>query len=87
MSLRINIVGYDSANGNGIGTEILATVKNVAGAASLCGSSDKTLNSDPGLAACTFSVITNSTNAQVQVVGVLGRTINWKGIIDIVSVT
>ena len=87
LSFRANIAGYDAINGNGCGGEVLCSVKNVGGTASLCGTSDKTLNADAPLATVSFTGIVSGTNAQIQVVGVNGRTIDWKGIIEYVSVS
>lgn len=87
MSLRVNLVGYDSANGLGIGGELLGTFKNNAGTLTSSGNVDQTRNADAALAAGTFTMIATGTNVQVQVTGVAGHTIDWKGNIDIVSVT
>lgn len=87
MSLRVNVVGFDSSSSLGCGGEILATVKNISGVGSLCGASDSTINTDNGLVGISFSVIVSGSNAQVQVKGKATHTIDWKGLIDIVSVT
>ena len=87
MSVRVNIVGYDSANGVAVGGEILATFKNNAGTLTGSGLPDQTFNKDAALNDATFTAIATGTNIQIEVTGVAAHTINWKGNIDIVSVT
>lgn len=87
MSVRANIVAYDSANGLGAGGEMLATIRNVAGVLTVVGVPDKTVNSDGALVAVSWTLISSGTNAQVQVTGVAGHTLDWKGNIDIISVS
>ena len=87
MSFRVNLVGYDSANSVGIGGELLAAIRNVAGVLTIIGVPDQTINSDIALFGATWTLTSSGTNAQIEVSGVAGHTIDWKGIIDIVSVS
>lgn len=87
ISIRVNLVGMDTTNFISVGGEILATATNKAGTVSFDGLPDETLNKNPALNAASFTAVVSGTNLQVQVIGVAGRTMNWKGIIDTVGVT
>lgn len=87
ITLRGSIVGFDVTSNKGVGGELLATFKNIAGTVTVCGSVDQTKNSDGTLSTATFTFIVSGTNIQLQVTGVAGETIDWKGIIETVSVT
>ena len=78
MSFRVNIVGYDAANGLGLGGELLAAMKNVAGVLTVVGVPDRTVNADAALVGSTFSLTSSGSNAQISVSGVAAHTIDWK---------
>ena len=86
-SFRVNIAGYDSANGLGIAGEILGGIKNVAGVLTVIATHvDSTLNGDTPLNGVVLNLTTSGTNGQVQVTGVSGHTIDWRGTIEVVNV-
>jgi hypothetical protein len=87
LSFRANIAAYDAPNGLGGGGEIVCSVKNVGGTCSLCGNPDVTINRDSALAGITFTAIISGTNVLIRVTGVATHTIDWKGYIDVVSVS
>lgn len=87
MSIRANIVAYDSANGIGLAGELIAGIRNVAGVLTIIGIPDRTINADGALVGCTFTLTSSGTNAKIQVQGVIGHSLNWKSNIDIVSVS
>lgn len=86
VSVIVNLVAYDVTASKAAGGQILATLRNVLGTASLCGSADVTKNSDASLVGLIFTVIPVSGNFIVLVTG-NGDTIHWKANISIVSVT
>jgi hypothetical protein len=89
VSVRANIAGYDSTAMLGVGGEMLASVKNVAGVLSIVGVPDRTKNSDTALNDTSWTLITSGTNALIQVTGTGSGggsdVINWRANIDIVS--
>jgi hypothetical protein len=89
VSVRANIVGYDSTSNLGVGGEMLASVKNVGGVLSIVGVPDRTKNNDTALNDTSWTLITSGTNALVQVTGTASGggsdVINWRANIDIVS--
>jgi hypothetical protein len=67
---------------------MLGGVKNVAGTVTVIASHiDSTLNGDTPLNGVVLNFVVSGTNAQVQVTGVAGHTIDWKGYIEVVSVS
>ena len=87
-SVRVNVVGYDAANGLGIAAEMLGGVKNVSGTVTVIATHiDSTLNGDSPLNTVALNLVVSGTNAQVQVTGVTGHTIDWKGYLEVVSVS
>lgn len=85
VSIRVNIAAYDVPNQLGLAGELLGGVKNNAGALSVVGVADTTINADIAINAAKVSLTTSGTNAQVQVVGVAGHTLNWRGFIEFVT--
>jgi len=87
MSFRVNLVAYDEANNIGLAGELLAGIRNVGGVLTVISVPDRTVNADLALVGSTYTLTSSTTFAQVQVQGVLGHTLNWKGNIDIISVS
>jgi hypothetical protein len=85
VSLRVNIAGYDTANNVGCAVEILGGMKNVAGTLTVVGNTDVTKNCDTALVNITGALVSSGTNCQIQLTGVVGHTINWRGIIEVVT--
>jgi hypothetical protein len=87
MSFRVNLVAYDPTNNIGLAGELLAGIRNVSGTLTVISVPDRTVNADLALVGSTYTLTSSTTFAQVQVQGVLGHTLNWKGNIDIISVS
>jgi hypothetical protein len=77
LTIQVIVVGNDEPDGLTVGGYCTATVKNVAGTASLIGTADIIVNRDPGLPGTTFTVGTTGPSFIVQVTGSVGKTINW----------
>jgi hypothetical protein len=88
-SVRVNIAGYDSTSNLGVGGEMIASVRNVAGTLTVIGIPDRTKNNDAALSDTNWTLIVSGTNALVQVTGTGSGggsdVINWRAIIDLVS--
>jgi len=85
VSIRVNIAGYDVPNQVGCALELLGGMKNVAGSLTVVGNTDVTKNCDATLINVQASIVASGTNAQIQLTGVLGHTINWRGLIEVVG--
>jgi hypothetical protein len=86
-SFRVNLVGYDVTSNLGAAVELLGGAKNVAGTLTVIAAhTDTTQNIDPPINTALFNLVVSGTNAQVQIIGVAGHTIDWKGIIEVVNV-
>ncbi len=89
ISIRCNLVGVENNSGSitACGAEILATAKRNVSFSSICGTSDSTRNADQSFSSFLCRAVIVGDDLQIEVTGVTGSTINWRGIIDVVSVT
>ncbi len=78
LTIQVIVSGQDTGSKDGVGGYCTATVKNVAGTASIVGTAPDILVSAEGtIAAATFTVGVTGAQFIVTVTGVAGRTINW----------
>ncbi len=64
-------------NNDAVGAYGNACAKNIAGVASLVGLADLIVNKDASLVTANVTISTSANTFQVNVFGVVGRTINW----------
>jgi len=78
---QILVDGFDAANSEGVGGQLIGTVRKVGGVVTVIGTPDDVLNRDAGLAGSTFTMSASGGDVIVTATGVAGRTITWKAII------
>ena len=87
------IVGYDTVGGFAAGGSIEGLFRKNAGVVTVVGSSDTLDENDaalePPIAATSvdWNIVANGANLDVQFVGVLGATINWKCLFTYIQVS
>lgn len=81
ITFIVSVTGYDSANNEIAGGEIigLATTSSL-GVVLIVGSNDTFDDASAGLAATDWNIVTDGTQIQIEFVGIAGRTINWSAI-------
>jgi hypothetical protein len=85
VNIRASVAGYDQTTGLAVGAEMIGTVVNNAGVVHVIGTPDVTKNNDLGLALTNVDLSVSGTNVQVRVLGVAGKTIQWRAVIDAVT--
>ncbi len=84
FSIQCLVSGYDTANNEMIGGELLGTGrKNTT--VTIVGTPDKTAEADAGLSTASYDLVASGANFIVRVTGVAGRTINWGARLNYVS--
>jgi hypothetical protein len=91
MSLRAHLTGYDKTSNLCVGGELIASVRNTAGAITIIANEDLTRNNDNAVSDFNVDLVNTGTNIQVRVTGT-GKApgsdvINWTAIIDTVVAT
>lgn len=87
LTMQVIVVGRDIATGDGVGGQIIATVKNVAGTVTIINTADPIINRDVSLSTASFSVTGSGANFIVTVNGVTGKTIHWNACLPGIVVT
>lgn len=78
ITFVVSITGYDAANNEVAGGELVGIARTSAGGAVVVvGTNDTFDESDPALAATDWDIVTNGTIIQAQFTGIAGRTISW----------
>jgi hypothetical protein len=78
LTIQVIVSGRDTGTGDGVGGYCTATVKNVAGVASIVGTApDILVTADASISTAAFTVGVSGAQFIVTVTGVAGRTINW----------
>lgn len=78
ITFVVSITGYDAANNEVAGGELVGIARiSAGGAVVVVGTNDTFGESDPALAATDWDVVTNGTVIQMQFTGIAGRTISW----------
>lgn len=73
----IRVTGISTVGNNAVGYNIFGTVKTDGTTATLVPTQDKIVNEDTLVVAADANIIVSGNNAIVQVLGVLGYTIDW----------
>lgn len=83
IAFTVLITGYDTANNETTGGEIVGIARAAGGTLVVVGTNDTFDEADAGLGATDWDIIdTASPILQVQFVGVAGRTINWRALFE-----
>jgi hypothetical protein len=81
MTFVVAITGYDSANNEMAGGELVGIARvSGGGVVVVIGTNDTFTETDAGLMTTDYDVVTNGVMIQMQFVGVAGRTINWSAV-------
>lgn len=82
ITFVVSVTGYDSANNEVAGGELVGIGRRSAGGVTVVvGTNDTFDETDSGLMASDWDIVTNGTAIQAQFVGVAGRTINWSAVL------
>lgn len=82
ITFVVSITGYDAINNEVSGGELIGIGRSSGGGTTVViGTNDTFEDSDPGLAATDWDIITDGTQIQMQFVGIAGRTINWSAVL------
>ncbi len=84
FSIQSLVAGYDTANDQMIGGELLGTGRK-NGTVTIVGTPDKTEEADAALSTGSYDLIASAGNFIVRVTGVAGRTIDWSARLNYVS--
>lgn len=88
ISVRANIAGWDGTSNLGVGGELLASARNVAGIVTIISTPDRTINFDAAINDANWTLIASGTNVLVQVKGTAkvpgSDIINWRAVIETV---
>jgi hypothetical protein len=76
LTLQVIISGY-ADNNDAVGGYTTATIKNVAGVASVIDAGDVIVNTDASLVGATFNISASGAGFIITVSGVAARTIDW----------
>ena len=77
FSIQCLIAGYDLANDEMFGGELLGTGRK-NGTVTIVGGPDKTQGQDAALSTGDYDLVASGANFIVRVTGVAGRTIDWQ---------
>lgn len=77
ISFKCAFIGYDAANDEAAGGSQEGIARKSAGVAVIVGINDSSDQSDAGLAAVDWNVISSGANLSAEFVGIAGRTITW----------
>lgn len=81
ITFVVSVAGYDSANNEMTGGELVGIARRSAGGVTVVvGTNDTFTETDAGLVASDYDIVTNGTLIQIQFIGVAGRTINWSAV-------
>lgn len=81
LEFSASFIGYDSANNEIAGGSMEGIAKRSAGGTTaIVGTNDTLDESDAGLAAVDWDIVTDGTLIQAQFVGIAGRSIAWSAV-------
>lgn len=84
FSVQSLIAGYDAANDQMYGGELLGTGRK-NGTVTIIGGPDKTIGNDAALVSADYDLVASGASFVVRVTGVAGRTIIWGARLNYVS--
>lgn len=81
ITFVVTVTGYDSTNNEMIGGELVGIARRSSGGTTaVVGTNDTFIETDIGLIAADYDIVTDGTLIQFQCIGVAGRTINWSSV-------
>lgn len=81
ITFVVSVTGYDSANNETAGGELIGLARRSGGGVTVViGTNDTFDESDAGLIASDWDVVTDGILIQMQFTGVAGRTVNWSAV-------
>ena len=85
LSFRVLVTGFDSANNETTGGELVGAARDSGGTITVIGANDTNFESDAGLLAADWDVVDSSPNLAMEFTGVAGRTISWKALFEYIQ--
>ncbi len=85
FSVQALVTGYDLANNQMVGGEIIANGRTSSNVVTIVGTPDLTKDSDTGLTSASFTIVASGANFILRVTGVALTTITWKAVLNYIT--
>ena len=78
---QILIDGYDSGLNEGVGGQIIGTIRKIGGVVTVTGTPDKIKSGEPNADQADYDLVASGGNVAIQYTGAVGTNIAWNAII------